>query len=102
MLIQTESIVGFVVDMICLREWPVHEIYERASRHERECALQGNHVESGYAIIQDDQVPVFLDPEATPLILEILLEAALDRGLRVRVERELIQNSMRTVLVSEA
>ncbi len=97
---ETEMLVGYLVDLHCLREWPQYLYSDKARAHPTTCALKGSHVESGYAIIQDDEYPVILDASATPLIVEALVVANVDTGIRMRVEREMRDGQMRTVLVT--
>ena len=101
MLGKTERITGYVVDLLCARSWSVDEFWEKARKHTRECALKGAAIESGYALVQDDQTAVMLDPEATPLIIDAISLSNIEIGIRLKVERETVEGKMRTVLVAE-
>ena len=98
-----ESLFGYIVDLNCIRSWPLSELFERAGKHTKECALRGKSIESGYAIVCDEQTVAFLDIEATPLILEAISLSKLQIGIAVRVEREMLHDgSMKTILVTES
>ena len=101
MLGKTETITGYVVDLSCARSWSIDQLWERARKYSRECALKGTAIESGYALVQDDQTLVMLDPEATPLIVDAINLSGIEVGIRLRVERETVEGKMKTMLVTE-
>lgn len=101
MLNNIETLSGFVVDVCCLREWLQDEIWERVQTHSRECILQGSHIESGFALIQDDRTVAVLDSDATPLVIDTVLQSENETGIRLRVEREMKNEKMRSVLITE-
>lgn len=96
----TEMLVGYLTDVACLRTWHHHMYLEKAQEHATRCALEGGHVESGYALVLDNGEPVILDSSATTLIMEALLISSVEKGIRIRVERELRDEKMKTVLVT--
>ncbi|MFW5813538.1 MAG: hypothetical protein ACOCXC_04340 [Fibrobacterota bacterium] len=95
-----EMLVGYLTDMVCLRTWHHHMYLEKAREHATRCALEGEHVESGFALVLDDGQPVLLDSSATPLITEALGISSVEKGIRMRVEREMRDDRMKTVLVT--
>jgi hypothetical protein len=98
---QHERLEGYVVDLICLREYPVGEYAERARRHTRACALKGHCVESGYGLVSDDGRVALLDPAATPQVVEAVRGSSREAGIRLRVRREEREGEMRTDHVEE-
>lgn len=101
MLGRTETVAGYVVDLLCVRTWFQDDIWERGRMHTRECALRGCSIESGYALIQDDRSIAVLDPEATPLVVDAIMQSKSEIGIRLRVEREQDGDRARSVLVAE-
>jgi len=97
-----ETINGFVVDLACLRVWPQDEIWERAKNHSRECSLQGHHIESGFALVQDNWDIALLDSSATPLVIDALQQSGNETGIRLRVEREMEYDEMKSILITES
>lgn len=97
-----ETINGYIVDLACLRVWPQDEIYERAKSHSRECSLQGNHIESGFALVQDNWDVALLDSWATPLVIDALQQSKNETGIRLRVEREMEYEQMKSILITES
>ncbi len=100
-MVKKEQITGYIVDIHAIREWPRYEYWERARIYPRECNLQGCALESGFAIIEDDQTLILLDTQATSLITDVLSLSRVETGVRLIVEREQHNGSMRTVLVTE-
>lgn len=49
-----ETIEGSVVNLACVRKYPRAERVERARSHIKQCALMGHCLESGYALVDDD------------------------------------------------
>ena len=97
----TETLEGYVVDLICLREYPAGEYAERARRHTRVCALKGHCVESGYGLVDEDGHVALLDPAATPQVVGVLQSSGRDTGIRLRVRREEHKGEMATMGVHE-
>jgi hypothetical protein len=95
-----ERIEGFVVDLHCVRQWPAKEVLERSQEHATACSLQGDHIESGYALIDETVVP--LDSKATPMILHALRESEREHGARVRATRRDKNHIMETTMVELA
>lgn len=98
---QPEPLEGYVVDLICLREYPADEYAERVRRHTRACALKGHCVESGYGLVGDDGRVALLDPAATPQVVEAVRSSSHESGIRLRVRREDDAGEMQTVAVEE-
>lgn len=98
---KTESLSGYIVDYNCARRWPVDEIFRNARMHSKECSLEGTAIESGFVLVPDPQTILLVDPNATPLIIDILLSSENEIGIQLRIERELRDNEMRSVLVTE-
>ncbi|MGB3760721.1 MAG: hypothetical protein WBA07_30845 [Rivularia sp. (in: cyanobacteria)] len=61
----TETLQGYVVDIICIRKYPQNETVERARAHKRDCALAGHCAESGFGLIDEEGKVALLDPKAT-------------------------------------
>lgn len=59
----------------------------------------GHCVESGYGLVDEAGRVAFLDTKAAPLVVGLLREAGQGRGLRIRAEREMVDEEMRTVKV---
>jgi hypothetical protein len=95
----SETLEGYVVDIICLRKYPVGEYAERAKKHTRACALEGHCVESGFALVGDNGRAALLDPEATVRVVEAVRGSDQEAGIRLRVRREEQQGEMQTVSV---
>jgi hypothetical protein len=97
----TETLDGYVVDLICLRKYPADEYAERAREHTRACALDGHCIESGFALVADDGRVALLDPAATPLVVDAVRGSEREAGIRLRARREEHDEAMRTVSVEE-
>lgn len=97
----TETLDGYVIDTGCIRKNPRDELLEKARTHTRECALMGHCVESGYGIVTDEDRLTVLDPEATPKIVNTVVESDTEEGIRLRVQREAQNGSMETTSVEE-
>ena len=97
----SETLNGYVVDLICLRKYPADEYAERARRHTQACALEGHCVESGFALVADDGRVALLDPAATPLVVDAVSGSEREAGIRLRARREEHDEAMRTISVEE-
>ena len=98
---RSEQLEGYLVDQACLRKYPQDELLARAREHTRECALMGHCVESGYGLVDDGGRPLLLEPASTPDVVQAIRAAARDRGIRLRVTREMRDGHMRTTTVRE-
>lgn len=97
---RSERLEGYVVDQACLRKYPQRELYDRARHHTKACALMGHCVESGYGLMGEGGLAL-LDSASTPDIVRAVRESSHDRGIRLRVTREMRDGEMRTVAVEE-
>ncbi len=97
----SESVEGYIVDLACIRRYPVSEMLERAVRHSKECVLMGHCVESGYGVIEDSGSVIPLDTHATPLIVDAARRSGRERGIRLRVHRHMRDDEMQTESVEE-
>lgn len=97
----SETLDGWVVDLICLRKYPADEYAERARRHTQACALEGHCVESGFGLVSDDGRVALLDPSATPLVVDAVRGSERDAGIRLRVQRHDDDGQMETTHVEE-
>lgn len=97
----TEILSGYVVSYRYARNWPLEHLFENARSHCKENSLEGQSIESGFVLIGYPSVIRLLDPHATPLILDILLSTESKIGIQIRVERELVDNAMKSILVTE-
>jgi hypothetical protein len=95
-----ERLEGYVVDLHCLRTWPAGEYHQRAREHSVTCSLRGICIESGYALI--DKQPMPLDRSATPLVLSALRESHREQGVKLRVLRRPRERAMETAAVDLA
>lgn len=100
-MIKKEQITGYLVDIQAIRSWPRYEYWERAKNYPKESNLQGSAIESGYAIIEDDQALILLDAGATTLVKDVLSLSKVESGVRLIIEREQYNGIMKTVLVTE-
>lgn len=98
----TETLDGYVVDLICLRKYPADEYAERAKEHTQACALEGHCIESGYGLVAADGRVALLDPAATPQVVDAVRASTREAGIRLRVRREEQEGEMQTVAVEEA
>jgi hypothetical protein len=101
MIKKTEILSGYVVDCRSLRKWSTENLFEKARTHSKELLLLGHAIESGFALISFPSVIYLTDPHATPLILDILFSTESETGIQLRVERELQNDEMKSVLVTE-
>ncbi len=97
----SETLDGYVVDLICLRKYPAGEYAERAREHTRTCALKGHCIESGFALVSDDGRVALLDPGATVKVVEAIRGSERDSGIRLRARREEREGEMETAAVKE-
>lgn len=98
---QTETLEGYVVDIICLRKYPRNELLERAKVHTRKCSLAGHCTESGFGLVSEEDQVALLDPEATPKLLDVIASSDRDSGIKLQVERESKDGDMKTIAVKE-
>lgn len=84
-----EVIEGYVVEMACLRKYPRHDTLRRAREHSRQCLLMGPCVESGFALVSDDDRVTVLDSEATRQILAVVQQGNRAGGIKLRLKRAL-------------
>ena len=96
-----EILEGYVVDLACIRRYPVDQLAERAKAHGRKCALMGHCVESGYGLVSDRGKLVVLDASATPLVVAAVKAAAHPTGIKLKAVRETNDGEMRTISVEE-
>ena len=96
-----EVLEGYVVDQACLRKYPQDELLQRAREHTTECALMGHCMESGYGLVDDEGRPLLLEPASTTRVVEALRSTDQERGVRLRATREMQEEEMRTVDVTE-
>ena len=96
---QKEVLEGYVVDIICLRHMSPSQYTEQAKKHTTTCALMGHCVESGYGLVGDNNKLVVLDPKATPWVVALLKKTDMEKGVRLKVEREENEKEMETVKV---
>lgn len=92
-----ETLVGYLMDIACVRKAPSTELLDRASVHTTECALMGHCIESGFALIDDEGRVHLLEPAATTDVVRELLGTDVDQGLQLRVIRERDVHEMHTV-----
>lgn len=89
MAADSETHEGYVIDIACVRKNARDDLLEKAETHTKECALTGHCVESGYAVVTDDDRLALLDASATPGIVEVVKHSENDQGHRVRVTRDM-------------
>ena len=97
---QSETIEGYIVDIACMRKYPHQELFDRARRHTRDCSLMGHCIESGYGLVNENDVTL-IDDHATPLLVEAVSKSNKREGIRLRVIREMQDGEMRTTSVDE-
>ncbi|MBV6627828.1 MAG: hypothetical protein KI793_33715 [Rivularia sp. (in: Bacteria)] len=98
----TETLQGYIVDIICIRKYPQNETVERARAHKRDCALAGHCAESGFGLIDEEGRVALLDPKATLQVLEKIRNSPRNRGIKLQVKREMeTGGEMGTVEVEE-
>jgi hypothetical protein len=95
----SESFEGYVVDIACVRKYPRNELLERVREHTHKCLVTGHCVESGYALVADDDRLLLLDPGATPLVLEVTRGLSGKKGIRLRAFRKMKDGEMKTTRV---
>ena len=98
----SETLEGYVVDLICLRKYPAGEYAESARQHTQACALEGHCIESGFGLVSDDRRVALLDPSATPLVVVAVRGSERGAGIRLRAHRAEENGAMQTVAVEEA
>lgn len=96
-----ETLEGYLVDVGCLRGYTRHETLDRARQHRRDCLLMGHCIESGYAVVSDDDRVIVLDSEATHRVVEIARTTAKAEGIKVRVQRTRRDGQMETIAIEE-
>lgn len=96
-----ETLEGYVIDIACVRKNPRGDLLTKAETHTKECALTGHCVESGYAVVTEDDTLALLDAGATPRIVEVVENSKDEQGHRVRVERGREDGEMTTTTVEE-
>jgi hypothetical protein len=97
----TETLGGYVVELICLRKYPADEYAERARAHTRACALDGHCIESGFGLVADDGHVALLDPSATPHVVDAVRASERETGIQLCVRREAQDGAMKTASVEE-
>ena len=95
-----EVLQGYVMDVACIRKAPADELARRAAEHRTACGLMGHCIESGYGLIDHQGQLHLLDPDATAPVVQHLLEAWPERGVRILVRRRQDGEAMRTVDVA--
>jgi hypothetical protein len=98
---RTETLEGYVVDIICLRKYPRNELLDRAKVHTRKCSLAGHCAESGFGLVDDNGQVSLLDPQATPQLLDVVRDSSHDSGIKLQVTREMQDGDMKTTAVKE-
>lgn len=93
----SETWVGYLMDIACVRKAPSDELLDRASTHPTDCALMGHCIESGFALVGDDGRLHLLESAATTGVVRELLHTSVSEGLRLEVVRERDGHEMRTV-----
>lgn len=101
MATDSETLEGYVIDIACVRKNSRGELQENAETHTRECALTGHCIESGYALVTDNDELVLLDESATPDIVDVMKHSEKDQGHRVQVTREPEDDEFTTTSVEE-
>jgi hypothetical protein len=96
-----EQLSGYLVDFENVRNWSQEMVYEKASSYSKKSLLQGKSIESGFVLVNDLSQIQLTDHYATPLILDILLSTDSEFGIQLRIERELIDDQMKSVIVTE-
>lgn len=96
-----ETIEGYVVDIECVRGYPRDDTLRRARQHTRECLLMGHCIESGYAIVGEDDRVTLLDAQATHRVLQVAQKSAQAKGLKLCVKRTTRDGAMETFAVEE-
>ena len=97
----SEALEGYVIDVACVRKNAREQLLEKAETHTRECALTGHCVESGYALVTEDDRLTLLDAGATPDVVDVVEHSERERGHRVRARRESRDGEMETASVEE-
>lgn len=96
-----ETVEGYLLDVGCLRGYAREETLDRARQHRRDCLLMGHCIESGYAVVSDDDRVTVLDSEATHRVLEIARTTAKAEGIKVRAQRTRRDGQMETIAIEE-
>lgn len=97
----SETVEGYVIDNGCVRKNSRADLLEAARTHTKECALMGHCVESGYSLVNEDDVATMLDAAATTEVVDTIEESDREEGIRLRVERKREDDEMRTASVEE-
>lgn len=98
---ENETVEGYVIDIACVRKNARDDLLEKAETHTKECALTGHCVESGYAVVTDDDQLALLDASATPDIVQVVEQSDKQQGHRVRVTRDTEDGELTTSSVDE-
>lgn len=101
MATDSETLEGYVLDIACVRKNARDDLLEKAETHTKECALTGHCVESGYAVVTEDDQLMLLDASATPKIVDVVKNSEDEQGHRVHVERGREDGEMTTTTVEE-
>jgi hypothetical protein len=96
-----EQLSGYVVAFESIRNWPIELIHENARSYSKEQLLRGISIESGFVLVNEFSQIQLTDLQATPLIIDILLSTESENGIQLRIERELINDEMKSVIVRE-
>lgn len=99
---QKETLEGYVVDLMCLRQYPQDELFERGRAHTKRCAMMGHCIESGYGLVDQRGRLTLLEPSATSQVLAAVRASDRDHGIWLRAVRELEDGDMVTQEVIEA
>ena len=97
----TETIEGYIIDVACVRKSPRQQLFERAQRHSRDCALMGHWAESGFALVTENGQVAILDSEATLMILDLGRRSPKSQSIKAQVTRQPADEKMETVRVEE-
>ena len=97
----SETLEGYVIDIKCVRKTTRDRLLENAETHTRECALTGHCVESGYALVTEDDRLTLLDSSATPDVVDVVEQSEREQGHRVRATRESRDGEMETTVIEE-
>ena len=96
-----ETLEGWVVDLASLRTFPHDELLRLAQAHDKDEMLEGEHVESGYGLVDDSGHVLLLDDEATVDVAAAIRDSPRTRGVRLRIQRQHRDGVMETEAVEE-
>lgn len=96
---QPKVLEGYLVDIGCIRKYPIEQLLERAHSHTRNCAMMGHCLESGYGLVGESGRVLLLDQQATPQVFSALEDCHQETGIRIRVTREQEDGQMKTIHV---